>query len=52
VELGLSSQDYTVVLSGVNADDLILTTWTSELEEGTKVTLYSEETSAADSQAQ
>ena len=30
------------VLSGITLDDQILTTWTSELKEGTKVTLETE----------
>lgn len=55
VETGIFDQDSMVVLSGITMDDLVLTTWTSELKEGTKVTLdgqNADEAPAADSQPQ
>lgn len=39
VEVGIFDKDNIVVLSGLSLEDQVLTTWTSELKEGTKVTL-------------
>ena len=39
VEVGIFDKDNIVVTSGLTLDDMVLTTWTSELKEGTKVTL-------------
>lgn len=39
VEVGIYDKDNIVVLSGLTLDDQVLTTWTSELKEGTEVTL-------------
>jgi hypothetical protein len=39
VEVGIYDSENIAVLSGITLDDQILTTWTSELKEGTKVTL-------------
>ena len=39
VEIGIFDKDNIVVTSGLTLDDMVLTTWTSELKEGTKVTL-------------
>ena len=42
VEVGIYDSENIAVLSGITLDDQILTTWTSELKEGTKVTLQAE----------
>lgn len=42
VEVGIYDSENIAVLSGITLDDRILTTWTSELKEGTKVTLETE----------
>ncbi|MDY3232777.1 MAG: efflux RND transporter periplasmic adaptor subunit [Clostridiaceae bacterium] len=42
VEVGIFDKDYIIVTSGLTLEDQILTTWTSELKEGTKVTLEGE----------
>ena len=39
VEVGIFDSENISVLSGLTLDDMVLTTWTSELKEGTKVTL-------------
>lgn len=39
VETGIADADQTAILSGLTLEDRVLTTWTSELKEGTKVTL-------------
>ena len=39
MEVGIFDKDNIVVTSGLTLDDMVLTTWTSELKEGTKVTL-------------
>lgn len=39
VEVGIFDKENIVVTSGLTLDDMVLTTWTSELKEGTKVTL-------------
>ena len=39
VETGLNNSDYIEIDSGLTTDDLVLTTWSSELNEGTKVRL-------------
>lgn len=39
ITVGIFDEDNIVVTSGLNADDQVLTTWTSELKEGTRVTL-------------
>ena len=39
VETGLNNSDYIEIDSGLTTDDLVLTTWSSELSEGTKVRL-------------
>ncbi|WP_077609840.1 efflux RND transporter periplasmic adaptor subunit [Clostridium sp. Marseille-P2415] len=51
VTVGLSDNDYMEVKDGITADDQVVTTWTSELYDGSKVTLATEageETQAAD----
>lgn len=47
VETGISGTDTTEIRSGLSLDDLVLTTWTSELKEGTKVTYQAPEQSQA-----
>ena len=42
MEVGIYDSENIAVLSGITLDDRILTTWTSELKEGTKVTLETE----------
>ena len=42
VEVGIYDKENIAVLSGITLDDRVLTTWTSELKEGTKVTLETE----------
>ena len=42
VEVGLFDDENIVILSGISLEDQVLTTWTSELKEGTKVTLDTE----------
>ena len=42
VNVGIYDKDNIAVLSGITLDDQVLTTWTSELKEGTKVTLETE----------
>ena len=39
VEVGIFDSENIVVLSGITMEDKVLTSWTSELKEGTKVTL-------------
>lgn len=39
VTVGLADNEYIEVQSGITADDQVVTTWTSELYEGSKVTL-------------
>ncbi len=39
VTVGLADNKYTEIQSGIAADDQVVTTWTSELYEGSKVTL-------------
>ncbi len=39
VTVGLSDNEYSEIPSGITADDQVVTTWTSELYEGSKVTL-------------
>lgn len=51
VTVGLADDDYMEVKDGITADDQVITTWTSELYDGSKVTLATEageETQAAD----
>ena len=49
MEVGIFDKDNIVVTSGLTLDDMVLTTWTSELKEGTKVTL---DTGAANGESQ
>lgn len=42
VTIGLSDNDYSEVQSGISADDQVVNTWTSELYDGSKVTLKEE----------
>ncbi len=39
VTIGLTNNEFAEVQSGINADDQVVTTWTSELYDGSKVTL-------------
>ena len=51
VETGLNDSDYIEIDSGLTTEDLVLTTWSSELNEGTKVRLKgSTETQAQNAQ--
>lgn len=49
VETGIFDKDNIVITSGLTLDDMVLTTWTSELKEGTRVTL---DTGAAGEESQ
>jgi len=42
VTIGLSNNEFAQVQSGISADDQVITTWTSELYDGSKVTLAEE----------
>ena len=42
IETGIFDDENMVVLSGLEADDQVVVTWTSELAEGTKVTVAEE----------
>lgn len=42
VEVGIFDKENIIVTSGLTLEDRVLTTWTSELKEGTKVTLETE----------
>lgn len=51
VTVGLADVDYAEIQAGITAEDQVITTWTSELYDGSKVTLADasgEETQAAD----
>ncbi|WP_313186105.1 efflux RND transporter periplasmic adaptor subunit [Lacrimispora sp.] len=51
VTVGLADDDYAEIQAGITAEDQVITTWTSELYDGSKVTLADasgEETQAAD----
>lgn len=53
VEVGLYDSNYAEILSGLNADDIVVSTWSSNLYEGAEVRLYeeaSESEAPADSQ--
>lgn len=55
VETGLNDSDYIEIDSGLTTDDMVLTTWSSELNEGTKVRLKentAESTAVTDGQDQ
>ncbi|WP_333645562.1 efflux RND transporter periplasmic adaptor subunit [Lacrimispora sp.] len=55
VTIGLADDDYAEVKEGITAEDQVVTTWTSELYDGSKVTLAGgngEETQAADNTAE
>lgn len=55
VTVGLADDNYMEVKDGITADDQVVTTWTSELYDGSKVTLAveaGEETQAADGTAE
>ena len=43
VEVGIYDSERAEILSGITADNLVITTWTSELAEGAAVTLQSEQ---------
>lgn len=53
VETGLGDSEYIEIRSGLNASDQVIASWTSELYDGSKVTLagQTEETAAASSAA-
>lgn len=42
VTIGLTNNEFAEVQSGISADDQVITTWTSELYDGSKVTLAEE----------
>ncbi|WP_097002574.1 efflux RND transporter periplasmic adaptor subunit [Lacrimispora amygdalina] len=44
VTIGLTNNEYAEVQSGITADDQVVVTWTSELYDGSKVTLSEENT--------
>ncbi|MDW2798554.1 efflux RND transporter periplasmic adaptor subunit [Clostridium boliviensis] len=44
VTIGLTNNEYAEVQSGITADDQVIVTWTSELYDGSKVTLAEENT--------
>lgn len=43
IEMGVYDSELTEVLSGLTMDDMVITTWSSELYEGAEVTLRNEE---------
>ncbi|WP_313580292.1 efflux RND transporter periplasmic adaptor subunit [Lacrimispora sp.] len=55
VTVGLADVDYAEIQSGITAEDQVVTTWTSELYDGSKVTLAgvpAEESQAADGESE
>lgn len=43
IQVGLYDSDYAEVISGLNADDLVVSTWSSNLYEGAKIRLKDDE---------
>ena len=43
VEVGLADSQYIQVIDGISSDDLVITTWTSELYDGSRVELVDSE---------
>lgn len=52
VTIGLADSDYAEIKEGINVQDLVVTTWTSELYDGSKVTLAEEQTAVEETQAE
>lgn len=52
VEIGLYDSDYAEILSGLSADDLVVSTWSSNLYEGATVQLREEGNAGTESAAQ
>lgn len=46
VEVGLYDSDYAEILSGLSEDDIVVSTWSSNLYEGAKIRLYDENAEA------
>ena len=42
VEVGLYDSEYAEILSGISEDDVVVSTWSSNLYEGAKIRLYDE----------
>lgn len=51
IQIGLYDSEYAQVLSGLNADDMVVSTWSSNLYEGAKIRLKGEDDSDASSAA-
>ena len=62
VEVGLEDEEHAQILSGLSADDMVVSTWSSNLYEGAKIRLrdevqpgeeaqFREETQAGETQA-
>lgn len=47
VEVGLYDSDYAEILSGLSADDVVVSTWSSNLYEGARIRLYDENADTA-----
>lgn len=52
VEVGLYDSDYAEILSGLSAEDVVVSTWSSNLYEGAKIRLYDENADAAQGDGQ
>ena len=52
VEVGIFDTENIVIKSGLTMDDQVLTTWTSELKDGYKVSLADSEAAAGANQAE
>ncbi len=52
VEVGLYDEEDAEILSGLSADDIVVSTWSSNLYEGADIRLRGESGSSADSEAQ
>ena len=51
VEVGIYDAERAQIISGISADDLVITTWTSELTEGAAVTLQETEAASTEESA-
>lgn len=49
VEVGLYDSDYAEIQSGLNADDIVVSTWSSNLYEGAEIRLYGEDSESTSS---
>ena len=51
VEVGLYDSEYAQILSGLNGDELVVSTWSSNLYEGAKIRLNDEEDSTKEGES-